>query len=80
LFSLAVERRRDMAPRPFEQPHALPGFELLDRIRHRRSRQAKILRGECEAAPLDHPRRRPYGVKSVHHIVRDSRIMMTDNG
>ncbi|MNY26038.1 hypothetical protein D3C86_1598630 [compost metagenome] len=49
----AIQCRTDMARRALQQANAKPCLQLLDRIGHRRTRQAEILRGLRETAPFD---------------------------
>ena len=52
VIGLAVQRRADLPRGPLQEAHAEARFKLLDRIGHRRARQAEILRCQREASPL----------------------------
>ncbi len=66
MIGLAVQRRADLTRGPLQQTHPKTRLKLFHRVRHRRARQAEILRRQRKTAPLHHPREHPHRVEPVH--------------
>jgi len=61
-----------VARRSLQEARAELRFELFDGLGHGRARQAQILRGLGEAAPLDDVREDPQGFEFVHRLFPNS--------
>ncbi|MNL50286.1 hypothetical protein D3C87_1732890 [compost metagenome] len=66
IVSFAIQRWADVTGGALQQPHLQPGFQLLDGIGHRRSRQVQILCGLGKAALFHHAGKQAHGIDSVH--------------
>ena len=71
-LSVALVEGREPAPWQAAQPDlrvfafAADNVQLLNRLGHRRTGQANVMRRQGKAAPLHHPHKGPHRVEPVH--------------
>ncbi|MNT99187.1 hypothetical protein D3C72_2419760 [compost metagenome] len=67
-----------MPRRALEEPRPDIGFQQLDRLGRRRSRQADVRRRSGEAAPFNDTNEKLHAIETVHDVVHHSRILMSN--